>query len=350
MSVHLVSKTAGVSVATVSRVINHSPNVAPETVALVRRAMAKLGYVPPAPERRSRRTPVNAQARGVHKNNVALLFPDTSNRALKTSLSARLLHGVGEVLRAKAINMIVTTLQPDAAAPPCIRDGQIDGVIVRASEFAEPLLPQLTDAPCVWLLEGHQHRQGDRIVDDNAEVARLAVRHLKTLGCERVAVINPQGLHASYRSRCDWFGIEAPRAGLSVQAYVRHDEPEVSLESTQVWEPKLADLVDRFAASTPRATGLFVPCPDDMITFVYRRLQARGVKVGTDVKLVVCSYDPPRLASLDPTIAHVDIQPEAMGRAAVELLLWRLRHANEPPRRVMVAPVLVPGAAPAALL
>jgi LacI family transcriptional regulator len=346
MSVQLVSKEAGVSIATVSRVINHSRSVTPETVEVVRKAMARIGYIPPPVEKRQRRrsystsTPV-----GITRGNVALLFPDVDNRALRTALSGRFMHGVGEVLRARSVNLIVTPLAEGFVSPPCIRDGQVDAVIVRTAggRAPEQLLPALQGLPVVWLLDGEMPARGDQIAEDNASIGKMAVRYLASRGCKRVACINSQGLHYSYRSRCDWFSIEARRAGLPCHEYIRHDAPEVALTRAEVWEPHLVALVDQLLATEPRPDGLFIPLPDDMITVIYRTLVDRGLRIGKDITLISCSYDPPRLATLDARLANIDIQAEAMGRAAVETLLWRLRHANEPQRRVMVLPSLVEG-------
>jgi DNA-binding LacI/PurR family transcriptional regulator len=341
MSVQLVSKRAGVSVATVSRVINHSRNVSPETVALVRDAMEKVGYVPPPVEKRQRRK--RNELPGIQKGNIALLFPDTDNRALKTALSGRFMHGVGELLRSRGLNMIVTPLDAGFSMPPCVRDAQVDAVIVRGLASQAQVLPMLGTLPCVWLLDGDLPARGDQILEDNASVARLAVEHLARRGCRRVGVLNPMGLHYGYRSRSDWFGLVARREGLACDEFIHRDQPEVSLLANATWEPLLLELVDRVVTAPRRPDGLFLPFPDDLITFTYRALADRGVRLGVDIKVVCCSYDPPRLATLDRSITNIDILPEAMGRAAVETLLWRMRHLNEPQRRVMVMPALVEG-------
>jgi LacI family transcriptional regulator len=343
MSVQLVSREAGVSVATVSRVINHSRSVAPRTVEAVQRAMKRVGYVPPPLEKRQRRSRHRSSIPGITKGNIALLFPDVDDRALATALSGRFMRGVGEVLGASGLNMIVTPLAAGNAAPPCIRDKQVDAVIVRGCDAGSELLPLLGDLACVWLLDGEIPWRGDHVLEDNATVARMAVRHLAAQGCRKLAVINPMGRHHGYRSRADWFSIHARRSGLEGVELIRPDLADVSMLRPEVWEPALLELVERFARLPDRPDGLFLPFPDELVTFVYRVLGEMDVKVGRDVEVVCCSYDPPRLATLDPAIAHVDIQPEAMGRAAVETLLWRMRHPNEPQRRVMVVPSLVEG-------
>lgn len=344
MSVQRVSKKAGVSVATVSRVINHSPHVSPKTVAIVKAAMERIGYVPPPVEKRQRRR--RRVLPGIRQGSIALLFPDVDNRALRTALSGRFMHGVGEILRARGLNMIVTPLDAGFAEPPCLRDGLVDAVIVRGLASRDQVLPMLGDLPCVWLLDGDLPLRGDQVLEDNGSVARMAIEHLRSRGCERVAVMNPMGLHYGYRSRCEWFAIHARRSGLSLSEFILRDQVEVSMIQGPAFDDilkRLGQLVADLVETSPRPQGVFLPFPDDLITFVYRELQERGVKPGRDIHIVCCSYDPPRLATLDRSIANIDILPEAMGRAAVETLMWRMRHPSEPQRRVMVMPSLVGG-------
>lgn len=336
MSIAQVAKIAGVSIATVSRVINKSRSVAPETVEAVRKAMEKLDYVPPPVEKRQRRP--SGKPIGIRKGNIALLFPDANDRALRTALSGRFMHGVGELLRAQNLNMIVTPLSSGNEMPPCIREEQVDGVIIRTPADPIALENGLGALPRVWLLDqGDAPPSGDQVLEDNLVIGKLAVDALVKQGCNHLAVINPQGLHASYRARGESFCQSAQRAGVNCARFVEQN-PEVPLFQQETWQPQLLRLLNQLLDTNPRPTGLFVPCPDDMITYVYRTLAENGVKVGSDLRIVCCSYDPPRLAALDPSLVNIDILPEAMGRAAVELLLWRLRNGNEPRRRTLIMP------------
>lgn len=336
MSIARVAEIAGVSVATVSRVINKSRSVAPATVEVVRRAMEKISYVPPPVEKRQRRP--TGKPIGVRRGNIALLFPDSNDRALRTALSGRFMHGVGEILRAQNLNMIVTPLAPGNEIPACIRDEQVDGVIIRTPADPLPLDRGLGSLPRVWLLDqGDAPPSGDQVLEDNLVVGQLAVKALLSAGRRQLAVINPQGLHGGYRARVEAFQSCASRSGVPCQAFVEAN-PEASLAEPEIWQPQLARLTRAMLAANPRPDGLFIPCPDDMITSVYRAVLDGGIRIGSDLHIVCCSYDPPRLATLDGALVNLDIQPEAMGRAAVELLLWRLRNTNEPRRRTLILP------------
>ena len=100
-------------------------------------------------------------------------------------------------------------------------------------------------------------------------------------------------------------------------------------------------LIDRALAGKTKPTGWFVPMPDDQLTEAYRALQAHGIRPGKDVGFIGCSYDAGRLTTLDAGLPNIDICPEAIARAATEMMLWRLANPDEPRRRLMVEPALV---------
>lgn len=87
--------------------------------------------------------------------------------------------------------------------------------------------------------------------------------------------------------------------------------------------------------------AVFVTGGDDMVVEVYRALRDTGHHVGSQCAFVCCYNDPARLATLDPSLPNIDIQPEAIGRAAAEMLLWRLANPNAEQRRLSVGPRLV---------
>ncbi|MGN6725356.1 MAG: LacI family DNA-binding transcriptional regulator, partial [Tepidisphaeraceae bacterium] len=144
-----VSKEAGVSIATVSRVINGHPHVSDDTVRAVHDAIKRTGY----------HVNTSAAKRDGSRStgNIAVLFPDANQEALRTPLSGHLIHGIDEGLRLNGLTMIVTGLQPDQSAPSCMLDRKVDGVIVRGSRQAVEMTDILTMFPTVWVFEaGYQ--------------------------------------------------------------------------------------------------------------------------------------------------------------------------------------------------
>jgi LacI family transcriptional regulator len=323
-----LSKVAGVSKSTVSRVLNQDPRVSAEAVEAVQRAVDQLGYSRPQHQvGRPRRMP-----NGIRKGTVVLLFPDVDPRAMRTVLSARLLHGVEEALRRKGMGLLITGLPGDGRMPQSIQQRQVDGVIVRgAPQFAAArtmIHEGIGKLPCVHLFEprGAIPPTWDVVLEDNDVIAELAADYLYTRGRRNFAMINLLPEHPSLRHRGRAFRDAAEDRGATVHFF---NEPGRSV--SELVEAALAKYQGKL-------DGVFVPGSDDHVVEVYRALQAQGCRPVDDADFICCYNDPQRLSTLDPRLANLDIQPEAIGRAAAETLLWRLQNPKEPQRRLAIAP------------
>jgi DNA-binding LacI/PurR family transcriptional regulator len=326
MSILELSKLSGVSTATVSRVLNGNPQVSPASVVAVQKAVAAIGYTT---MHRYRRKPKAGEARLTGQSgNVALLFPDSIDYAMRTPLAGRFMHGITQVLMSRHLNMLCTLLHPNGDMPLCISQRQVDGVIIRgAVPVVEPFEAKLLGLPAVWLLELPEiPSRADQVLEDTLAIGQMAARYLLGKGCRSLAVANPEPDHPCYRPRTEAFVNAARAAGADVK---------ILLGGTP-WE-----LADRFVALRPRPMGVFVPFADAEAVQFYRRLSDGGVKPGKDLWWIGTCYDVNTPAMLDPALPNIDIRPEAMAGAAAEMLLWRMRHPSDPRRRLMIAPELV---------
>src|SRR5436309_14847962 len=128
MSINKVAKLAGVSSATVSRVINNHPRVAPETAQNVRKAMQELNYTPS--ERRPGPKPSFRSRTGVA--NIAFLVLGTS-RTRATPAFEELLRGVSLGASNNDLNLAFNHLpEPDHLASR-ILDQRIDGILLHGA-------------------------------------------------------------------------------------------------------------------------------------------------------------------------------------------------------------------------
>ncbi|GIX05943.1 MAG: LacI family transcriptional regulator [Candidatus Poribacteria bacterium] len=325
-----VARRAGVSTATVSRVLNGDPRVRPETAQRVREAIQALNYVPPPPTDRRRR---NARSRlGIHTGKIAVLIPTAVGHPLKTVLSARLLAGMEEAARAADLQLLITGLPEPERLPPTIDRRHIDGLIVRAPVGSREWLPPLIrHVPYVWLFEpGAVEVSGDIVLPDNARVGALALEYLLERGRRRLAVVMDRAGHPSLLRRTEAFLQAARRQGI---ADVRVIEPEPPERTT------LPQRLLPILQAPGRPDGLFLPGAETGAAILGRLLQEIGCRLGRELDAIGCLNDENLLSALG-FWANVDIRPEAIGKAAVETLLWRLSHPEEPYRRVQVAPAL----------
>ncbi|GHJ46304.1 LacI family transcriptional regulator [Catellatospora sp. TT07R-123] len=189
-----VAQRAGVSRATVSRVVNGSPTVAESIRAAVQRAVDELGYVP------------NQAARSLvtqRTDSYALVLPESPSRVFSDDqFFPGIIRGVSQELDA-ADKQLVLMVAGSAASHDRIERyamaRHIDGVLIASMHGADPLPGQLARMGIPVLCGGRPLGQVrvPYVEVDNVNGARLAVRHLLETGRNRIATIaGPQDMVA----------------------------------------------------------------------------------------------------------------------------------------------------------
>ncbi|MDQ3813054.1 MAG: LacI family transcriptional regulator [Armatimonadota bacterium] len=325
-----VAARANVSLATVSKVLNNRYDVAPETVELVEKAIAELGYQRAAtrrgrpsaahpPANRSRRTQVAAS--------IALLIPARNIVAMQSPLTGHLIDGVEAVARERGFHLLLTRLAEDGSLPACLDPVQVDGLIVRST--SRGMAMTLPSVPMVWIFKsGFGPTPGDLVQPDNEMIGQMAARYLLERGHRYVAVVNPRPEHPEAQTRADRFVKFAQAAGATTLA--------IESESLATDE-----IVTQLLSHTPPITGLFMPLGDDFVESLYGALLRRGVRCGEDMALISCNNDAVHLRTLDPRLPNIDIRASEIGRAAAETLLWRIQHPHEHRRCILIEPQVV---------
>lgn len=344
MSTAAIAKYAGVSQATVSRVLNRHPGVSEQKVSRVKEAIEKLGYRPSASVRRRLSAIPNLRT-----GNVAVLILSSSMFQDYSSVFGRSLRAVEESLRDHHLNMIRSHTTGVDQLPPLIASREIDGLILAGDEMAPELAESLSGLPRSWITS-HRENDGDAVLPGNELIGRMAAEYLLGRGHRRLAALNAFGGFGPASLRVDFFEFTATRAGATVARLVA-DAParfpttidlNVDLD-LELIERCVAEQVDHLLALDDRPTGLFV-LGDHQMAMLYRVLAKRGLQPGKDLDLIGCDNEKAVLMGLYPRPATINIAAEAIGRRAVEQLLWRISHPEEDSRmHVVVEPELVPG-------
>lgn len=340
MSIVKVAKAAGVSPATVSRVINNGANVSPEKVQRIREAMEKLGYVPrarrPGPKPRSRM--------GIRTGNVLFLSIPGLEPAHLMELPAlpQLLQGIQQELAANGMKLMLDLLPAGGEVPGTLSAEQVDGVLVLGHQapMDARVVAKLRELPTVWVLREHPELRWefDAVLYDNRRVGELAAEYLGRHGHRQVAFLNIDREHVAFAERGKVF-LESWQKRTGQKPVVL----EASSKEARAASLRVEGLVEQMLAMPQaiRPTGCFVASDDQMLGVVYA-LRARGLVPGKDIQLIGCNNDRHFMAQMHPRPATIDIQLEAIGRRAVAQLLWRLRFAAAPERaRTFLSPVLI---------
>ncbi|HPC64713.1 MAG TPA: LacI family DNA-binding transcriptional regulator [Anaerohalosphaeraceae bacterium] len=332
MSIVQIAKLAGVSHMTVSRVINNDSTVSPETAKKVRQVMKEVGYVPKPPS--LRRGPRRTKDVGFKTGNVAFLTSSSSLRVLSTSpVMLDVVRGVEEALAAYGMSMVQGAISEGRQLPPIVARGEVDGVIVwpNLDGVSEETIEILHNYKIVYVMTALEDRlPGDRVQNNNRQIGRIAAKYLLSKGHKRIGYIAPSALALqqnmcqrwqSFSEVVEQFQSQARQLVIEQSA---HDLLEINFDRDQVIRRALAELFE----SDQAPTGFFVTC-DALTAKLYPILCSLGVRIGMDVEILSCDNQASLLAGLEPKPLSIDIQPELIGKTAVERLRWRIMHPED---------------------
>jgi DNA-binding LacI/PurR family transcriptional regulator len=307
-----VARHAGVSVATVSRVVNEVPVVSDDMRDRVREAIARLGYRPSSTARSL--SLGRSQAIGV----VAPFFttPSVVERLRGVAQRARD-HGYGLMLFD-----VETPEQRRAAFAEFARHDRVDGLLV----ISLPLFDEDVDAlardrlPVVMVDIGHP--AVPHVVIDDARGGELAARHLLERGHRRIGFVGDEpdsrfGFTSSEERRRG-FRRALRRAGVRPPADLEARGPHGRAEARA--------LADALLRRRDRPTAVFA-ASDTQAVGVLEAAHARGLRVPDDVAVI--GFDDIEIA--EPLGLSTVRQPlRESGARGADLLLGAIRRAGAP--------------------
>lgn len=330
-----VARQAGVSVSTVSNVINgRSDRMGRETLARVEAAMAALSYRP---------SRAAQQLKTGHNPMLGLLVPSIANPmygyiAREVETVAQQEHGhrvmLGNTYRSKEIE---TGFFDD------LLSHGVRGVIMISSQLDEHHLDQGVQRGLVAVSYDRPATPGaspaiDHVTVDNAAAARLATAHLIQRGHRRLAFATAAGQTMSRREKVKGFRAAAKAAGLGDAAQVI----EGSLQAGY-GDSEMADvgrlLAARIAADPQRPTGI-VAVNDLMAYGLMAGFRDAGLSVPADVSVV--GMDGLFLSALmNPGLTTVRLPVPQMARKLVERVIGRMLDPRIQPAEFIFQPDLV---------
>ncbi|MFD3657337.1 LacI family DNA-binding transcriptional regulator [Streptomyces sp. NPDC058620] len=324
-----VAREAGVSRATVSRVVNGVRNVDPGIQDLVRHAIDRTGYAP----NRAARALVTRRA-----GTVALIVSGAGDafaaRVFADPFFGRVVSGVLGHLRAHGTHPVLMFAESEQAreqAVDYLRQGGADGALVVSIQTADPLPHLLTAAGVPTVLFARPDRpQPVSFVDlDHYAGARLAAEHLLARGCRRIATIRaPLDIPAA-RARLDGFRDTLALAG---QQHPPVAEGSFTLDSGAV-------AMARLLAEHPGIDGVFA-ANDLMAQGACQVLREQGRRIPQDVAVI--GFDDSSIAvTCRPPLTTVRQPVERMAATMAQLLEEHVRGLRGEPTSTVFAPELV---------
>jgi DNA-binding LacI/PurR family transcriptional regulator len=320
-----VARVAGVSIATVSRVISHPEKVTLETQQLVQRVMSDLDYRPNRVARRLRQ-------RGGRRHLLGLIIPDIQN-----PFFAEIARGVEDVAYANQFAVMLCNsdedLKKEAFYLDVMRDESVDGIILPPINDRDPAVLKFVESgmPMVSVDRSLANSPIDQVEVDNRQGAREAVEHLISLNHRRIGLITGKLNVSTSRERKGGYEEALAAHGIALdEAYIRvGDNKQASGRA----------LAEELLVIPNRPTALFVT-NNLMAVGAIEGIHKRGLRIPADVAIIGFD-DLPWAEALDPPLTVVRQPAYEVGRAAVELLLRRLENRDAPAAALRLRPRLI---------
>ncbi|QOR70134.1 LacI family DNA-binding transcriptional regulator [Ruania alkalisoli] len=323
-----VAREAGVSTATVSRVLN-GKDVNPELATKVRSAVEALGYIPDRTARSLRRGASDV---------VALVLPDIEN-----PFFTAVARGVEDVLHGAGYSVVLCNTDDDPG-----KEGRYLGVaehenmagVLIAPASGQPQLDALLDrGRAVVVLDRQVERPVDQVAFDNLALGEGCARELLASGFRRVACITgPVGTRTAIERASGWSraleaaGLDAPEE-LLVHANFRVDGGyEALAHLLDLPEPPDAVL----ATNNLVGVGVLRALADGHVALAtHGRGDSAGAPVPGGAIGVGIIGDLPFATSRTTDVHLVPLNPRALGTTAAQLLLDRLTDPGAPVRSIV---------------
>lgn len=322
-----VAEMAGVSLTTVSHVINRTRFVSDDVTERVLTAMEQLNYRP------------NELARSLRRgqtNTLGLILPDSANPYF-----AEIGHAIEATSSELGYNVILCNTHGDENKEDhyvnVLRNKQVDGILfVAAGDQAQSIIHTLGENFPVMLVDRELVGvRTDVIIVDNHQGGYLATRHLLELGHQRIACISGPSRVRPSSERISGYSQALEEAGLTFDPdlfRMGDFHPNSGYQAT-------LDLLQQ-----PNPPTAVFTCNDFMAIGVIRAASEMGRRVPDDLSLV--GFDDIELASYTiPPLTTISQPIEQMGAIAAKTLIARIEEdgLSEPTRRLLPVELVVRG-------
>ncbi|MBN1994253.1 MAG: LacI family DNA-binding transcriptional regulator [Anaerolineae bacterium] len=323
-----VAQAAGVSVTTVSNVLNgRTEAMAEETLRRIRETIRTLDYRPSNVARSlvSRRTAT-----------IGVIIAE-----IETAVYLQTLNFIEPIARKAGYNILLCTttthnLDDEKRAIELLLENQVDGIVSLATStyLDDDYLSELPSTPPMVLFNrSTTHDKFDQINVDNTNGVIRAIDYLVQLGHRCIAHLYGPTDRVSTQERLQGYRLGLEKHNLEYnEDYVRSGNFEETLE---VWEQSTLELL----ALSPRPTAI-IGANDRVAAVAMRTAQRAGVRVPEEMSLIGID-DQPFCAYLNPSLTTIDMSIIEIGKRAIRMLLERINGTRTTTEHVILRCPLV---------
>lgn len=338
VTIHDVAARAGVSVATVSRVLNGKELVRAETSRQVLEVAKSLRYVP------------NVAARTLsirRSQTIGIVLPEVHGEFF-----SEVIRGIDLAARAAGYHILVSGSHSDAREMIDVLDamrGRVDGLVVMAPDVAlAPLRDQLAHKLPMVLLNSDDDRHA-AITIDNYGGARTMMKHLASLGHERIAFIKGPEQNADARERLRGYrhvmrtmgkqGAGSGERGAGRRSQLPTPSSQLLELDGDFTERAGFDAVKKILAFDPRPTAIFA-ANDSMAVGALSALAEAEVDVPGAMSLAGFD-DIPIAHYVNPPLTTIGVDIAELGRRAFAVLAESMERGSHTRREECIGTTLV---------
>jgi DNA-binding LacI/PurR family transcriptional regulator len=320
-----VARLAGVSMATVSRVLTRPELVNPATRDRVRNAADALHYRPSRVARRLRRQTARA-------NLLGLIVPDIQN-----PFFADVVRGVENVAQQHGYMVFLGNSDEDRAKEQryleLMRAESVDGLTLLPSSDIEPIVAEFASAgiPVVCVDRRLPTVNVDTVIADNVRGAYEAVEHLLRVGHRRIGFLQGRAQLSTSRERRQGYRRALEAAGLEFDdALVREGDSR----------PESGRTLTHELLTQERPPSALLVGNNPMTLGALEAIHRLGLRIPEDVAII--GYDDmPWALAFEPPLSAVRQPGYEIGRRATELLLQRIADPTRSTTLLLLQPELV---------
>lgn len=307
VTIDLIAKAAGVSRATVSRVMNGSAKVSPERVKAVKKAITKYNFTPNATARR---------LAGGRSGLIALLMEESSEEFFLNPFWGQVVQGFSSTITDAGLHPLLL-IRPKSGTEDSLfstlQAGQMDGLAIFSWHRPVKSFEKMLDPKMAVVFGGDLggSKKFPFVDVDNVKGGFLATKHLIESGCKNIVTITGDLKLQSGRDRLDGYEQALKSEGVKIK-----DDLVIHGDYTQ---SKAEDLTRRLLKNKTKFDGVFAANDLSAVGVVNVLLQS-GVSVPSDVKVV--GFDDSPVASRNqPSITTIRQPIRELGAEVAASLL-----------------------------
>ncbi len=319
-----IAKASGVSVSTVSRILNDKPDVAEETRERVLSVIKDYRFAPQAPWQ---------QLKSGKSHFITLHYPQNPSR----------IHMINSFVIGAAtaceqnnysLNFVVSPLD-ETSLLTFYRSGQTDGMILMEIMMQDWRVELLSQNKFPFVMLGRcENNSGFSYIDlDVEEGVRIAMEHLVGLGHRQIGFISVEPYPFIEMEHANGYGYAAWAVRGYKQACEQYGLP-VICEQIQVTKESIENGVLHFLAERPHITAI-VTVQESVVTGIIKAVQRNGLVIPAEIS-IVGSADAGMAELTTPPLTTVSYHAETAGFQAAKMLIEQLEGHQDGEKQILV--------------